>query len=50
MRDKQLEDGEVEAKLEILREAVKTGDDDTVKSAMKKVVPTYINPEELNNN
>ena len=35
-------------RLEILREAIRSNDDETVRSAMRKVVPTYKTPEEVN--
>ena len=47
-RDKPLTRTQIEEKLEILREAVATGDDETVRAAMKRVVPTYHAPEEVN--
>ncbi len=47
-RDKLLETGEVEEKLKVLREAIATDDDAAVKAAMKAVVPTFRDPEEVN--
>ena len=47
-RDKPLSRGEIEKKLEILRSAVKTEDNEIVRCAMKQVVPTYHAPEEIN--
>ena len=35
-------------KLSILRQAIATDDDETVREAMKQVVPTYRSPEEVN--
>ena len=39
---------EIAEKLDILRAALKTGDDDTVRKALKQVVPTYHSPESVN--
>ena len=47
-RDKPLSGEEIREKLEILREALATGSNRTVKEALKKVVPTYHSPEEVN--
>ncbi len=47
-RDKPLSKEEIEEKLEILREALKTGSNRAVKAALMKVVPTYHTPEEVN--
>lgn len=47
-RDKPLGTEEIEEKLEVLREALKTEDDDVIRAALKKVVPTYHSPEEVN--
>lgn len=47
-RDKHLPADEIEKKLAILAEAVKTNDDDTCRNAMKQVVDTYRSPEEVN--
>ncbi len=47
-RDKQLEDGEIEKKLDILRKAVENGSEENLKNVMKDVVPTYRSPEEFN--
>ena len=47
-RDKPLSREEIDQKLEILREAVKTENDETVRQAMKRVVDTYYSPEEIN--
>ncbi len=47
-RDTPLSSGEIEAKLEDLRAAVLTGDDATVKEALRKAVPTFRSPEEVN--
>lgn len=48
-RDRPLREEEVEEKLDILREALSTGNDSKVKEALMKVVPTYHRPEEVNN-
>jgi len=47
-RDKPLTQGEIDAKLKILRDAVETDDDQAVKMALRKVVPTFCLPEEVN--
>ena len=47
-RDKPLSRAQIEEKLDILRRAVATGNDETVRAAMKRVVPTYHAPEEVN--
>ena len=47
-RDKRLEQGQVERKLDLLREAVATGSNHLVREALMKVVPTYHCPEEVN--
>lgn len=39
---------EVEKKLSVLKEACNTGDDDTVREALRKAVPTFRKPEEVN--
>lgn len=39
---------EIDAKLNILREALLTNDDDQIRLAMKKVVPTYHSPKHVN--
>lgn len=39
---------DVEKKLEILKNACETGDDDTVREALRSVVPTFKTPEEVN--
>ena len=38
----------LEEKLKILKEACATGDDETVREAMRSVVPTFKRPEEVN--
>ena len=47
-RDQPLPLSEVEKKLEALRRAVETEDDQTVKMAMREVVPTFYAPETIN--
>ena len=39
---------EVEAKLELLKEAIDSGDDGKVMDVLKKIVPEYKAPEEIN--
>ncbi len=39
---------EIEQKLDILRQALATGDDDLVRKALKQVVPTYHSPRSVN--
>ncbi len=47
-RDNPLDGGEINEKLEILRQALDTGDDETVRQALQKAVPTFHTPEEVN--
>ena len=47
-RDKPLSSEEIEKKLDILREAMKTGKNSEVRYALKQVVPTYKDPEVVN--
>ena len=47
-RDAPLSPEEIENKLNILREAIKSGDDDKAREALRKVVPTFIRPEDVN--
>ena len=47
-KDEPLSLDEVNAKLDILRDACKTGSDDTVREALRKAVPTFKRPEEVN--
>ena len=47
-RDEPISKEELEQKLAVLREACETGDDDAVREAMRKVVPTFRRPEEVN--
>ena len=39
---------EVHKKLDVLRRAVETEDNNVVREALKQVVPTYHDPEEVN--
>ena len=47
-RDKPLSREEIDRKLDILREALKTESNSAVKPALMQVVPTYHTPEEVN--
>ena len=47
-RDEPLSPEELEEKLDILRAAVETEDDDAVKDALRRVIPTFRSPEEVN--
>ena len=47
-RDKPLSRAQIDGKLQILREAIATQDDDAVRDALKRVVPDYHDPEEVN--
>lgn len=47
-RDESLSLEQIDEKLTILRTALVTEDDETVKTALKTVVPTFYTPEELN--
>ena len=47
-RDDPLERREIEEKLTALREALATEDDDVIRKAMKKAVPTYHSPDCVN--
>ena len=47
-KDTPLPKEDVEQRLRILAAAVDTGSDDAVRRALKKVVPTYRSPEEVN--
>ena len=49
-KDTPLCEEEISAKLEILQRACETEDDDLVRDALKKVVPTFKRPEEVNVN
>ena len=47
-RDKPLSEEEIQEKLNILKEALATGSNTAVKTALMQVVPTYHTPEEVN--
>lgn len=47
-RDTPLNAEEINEKLELLRKACETGDDDVAKKALRQAVPTFKNPEEVN--
>ena len=47
-RDAAMAPDEIREKLDILEQALETGDDDAVRKALKKVVPTYHSPESVN--
>ncbi len=47
-RNNPLSQAEIDEKLKKLRAACDTNDDDTVRAALKEVVPTYRTPEEIN--
>lgn len=47
-RDTALSEEEIEEKMQILREACDSGDNQIAKEAMRKVVPTFKRPEEVN--
>ena len=47
-RDTALSQDEIEVKMQILKEACDSGDNQVAKEAMRKVVPTFKRPEEVN--
>ncbi len=47
-KDKALSDDEINIKLDILRKACATGNDNVARDALKSVVPTFRSPEEIN--
>lgn len=47
-RDEPISDSELEEKLEILRAAVRCGDDESAREALREAVPTFKTPEEVN--
>ncbi len=47
-KDEPLPLGEIERRLAMLREACRTGSDDLVREALRKAVPTFRDPEEVN--
>ena len=47
-KDEPISMEDLQTRLEVLREAIRSNDDETVRAAMRKVVPTYKTPEEVN--
>lgn len=47
-RDKPLEKETIEQKLEVLKQAIETEDDNKAREALRSVVPTFKRPEEVN--
>lgn len=47
-KDEPISMEDLQERLEILREAIRSNDDETVRAAMHRVVPTYETPEEVN--
>ena len=47
-KDEPISMEDLQNRLALLREAIKSNDDETVRAAMRKVVPTYKTPEEVN--
>ena len=47
-KDEPLSETEVESRLQVLRDALATGNDDEVRLALHKVVPTFRDPETVN--
>ena len=47
-KDKPITLQELNNKLNVLYDAIKTGDDDKAKKALKQVVPTYVNGDQVN--
>ena len=47
-KDEPISMEDLRSRLALLREAIKSNDDETVRAAMRKVVPTYKTPEEVN--
>ncbi len=47
-QDEPLSQEEIDAKLDVLRDALATEDDDQIRLAMKKVVPTFHSPKHVN--
>ena len=47
-KDEPISMEDLQQRLEILRESIRSNDDETVRAAMRKVVPTYKTPEEVN--
>ena len=49
-RDTPLNKEQIDEKLEVLRDACKSDDDDLVREALRSVVPTFKRPEDVNKN
>ena len=47
-KDEPISMEDLQNRLALLKEAIKSNDDETVRAAMRKVVPTYKTPEEVN--
>ena len=47
-KDEPISMEDLQERLDILREAIRSNDDETVRAAMRRVVPTYKTPEEVN--
>jgi FlaA1/EpsC-like NDP-sugar epimerase len=47
-RQREISPEEINSKLELLKQAMDTGDNSVIKEAFKLVVPTYTDPEEVN--
>lgn len=47
-KDEPISMEDLQERLEILREAIRSNNDETVRAAMRRVVPTYKTPEEVN--
>ena len=47
-RDTALSEKEIDKRLAVLQEACDSGDDNLAREALKKVVPTFKKPEEVN--
>ena len=47
-RQQEISQQEMDQKLEILRQALQRGDRESIRRAMKRVVPTFRDPEEVN--
>ena len=47
-KDKPLSAEEIDKRLAILKEACDTGDDDIVRETLRKAVPTFVRPEDIN--
>ena len=47
-KDEPISMEDLQERLDILRAAIRSNDDETVRAAMRRVVPTYKTPEEVN--